>query len=242
MAIARSVELAGLSFRVLAPAAEPRALLIHGLASDADAWSQQAAELDAIVFDRRGYGGSAAPEPYGATTVEEQSEDAVRVLDALDAPPLVAAGDGFGALVALDLARRHPARVRAVALGNPVVLGFLEQGAVWLRKAREDLEAALREGGPEGAVEQWLGGRADAATIARARLAHVAFFADFAALATWEVTRRELRAVGVPVAIAVHPAAPPHVADSAEVLQRLLPDARPVDGGELSAAVRSLAQ
>jgi pimeloyl-ACP methyl ester carboxylesterase len=241
MAIARSVQLAGLSFRVLAPDTEPRALLIHGLASDADAWAQQAGELDAIAYDRRGYGGSAAPEPYGATTVEEQSEDAVRVLGALGAPPVIVAGDGFGALVALDLARRHQARVRALALSNPIAIGFLPEGAVWLRKAREDLEAGLTEGGPALAVERWLAGRADAATLARAQAAHRAFFADFAALPTWDVTGRQLRSIDVSTVITTHPAAPPHIAASADVLTRRLPNARRVDGGDLSAAVRSLA-
>jgi len=241
MAIARSVELAGLSFRVLAPEREPRALLIHGLASDADAWAARADALDAIAYDRRGYGGSAAPEPYGATTVEEQSEDAARVLDALDAPPVVVAGDGFGALVALDLARRHPARVRALALGNPIALGFLPDGATWLRKAREVLEAALNEGGPALAVERWLAGRVEPDALARAQQAHLAFFADFAALPTWDVTGRQLRAIDVPTVITTHPAASPHIADSADVLAELLPGARRLDGGDLSAAVRSLA-
>jgi pimeloyl-ACP methyl ester carboxylesterase len=242
MTTARLVELAGLSFRVLTPTERaPAALLVHGIASDADAWEQQADELGAIAYDRRGYGGSAAPEPYGATTVEEQSEDAVRVLDAVGAGPLVVAGDGFGAVVALDLARRHPGRVRALALVDPVLPQFLPDGATWLRKVREDLEAALREGGPPLAVERWLGGRVDAATLGRAQAAHVAFFADVAALPTWAVTRRDLRAIAMPAVVATDPVAPPHVSGSADVLGELLPGARRTGDGDLSAAVRSLA-
>jgi pimeloyl-ACP methyl ester carboxylesterase len=241
MATARLVELAGLSFRVLAPEA-PRALLIHGVASDADAWSATAQELGAIVYDRRGYGGSAAPETYGATTVEEQSEDAARLLEALDAPPLTVGGDGFGALIAADLARRHPARVRALALANPVAVQFLRDGGTeWMRTTREDLEKALRAGGPQGAVERWLGDRGDAATLARARQAHVAFFADVAALPTWQVTRRELRAIAVPTVITADPQAPAHISGSADALAHLMPAAGRAADGDLSAAVRSLA-
>jgi pimeloyl-ACP methyl ester carboxylesterase len=243
MATASLVELAGLSFRVLTPAAQPpAALIVHGLASDAEQWAGPADELGAIVYDRRGYGESEAPRPYGATTVEEQSEDALRVLDAVGAGPLVVGGDGFGALVALDLARRHPARVRGLALGNPVLPQFLPDGATWLRKVREDLEAALREGGPPLAVERWLGGRTDAAALARARDAHLAFFADLAALPIWAVTRRELRAIEVPAVITTHPQAPPHIAASAQALGAMLPAAGRSDDGDLSAAIRSLAR
>ena len=71
-----------------------------------------------IAYDRRGYGASGAPEPYEGTTVEEQAEDAAALLRALDAAPAVVFGDGFGALVALDLVKRHAALVRAVVLAT----------------------------------------------------------------------------------------------------------------------------
>lgn len=220
MVTAHQVQLAGLSFRVLAPPEQPAALLIHGLASDADAHAATAQELQAIVYDRRGYGGSTAPETYLATTVEEQSEDAARLLDALQAPPLRVHGDGFGALIALDLAHRHPAKVTELVLTNPVVPQFIPE--TWLREVREDLEKALREGGPELAVERWLGGRTDEPTLARAKHAHVAFFADVAALPTWQITRRELRAIAAPTTITTHPQAPPHIQASAAALADLL--------------------
>jgi pimeloyl-ACP methyl ester carboxylesterase len=226
MATARSVELAGLSFRVLAPDSEAAALLVHGLASDADACAARAGQLGAIVYDRRGYGGSSAPETYGATTVEEQSEDAARLLDALGAGPLRIVGDGFGALIALDLARRHPAKVAALALTDPIAPQFLADGTTWLREIHEDLATALRDGGPQRAVAAWLGERADPETLARAQRAHVAFFADIAALPTWQVSRRELAAITVPTSITAGPEAAPHVSAAAAALTELLPGAR----------------
>ena len=77
-------------------------LLVHAIGGRPDAWPDVPARV--IAYDRRGYGGSGAPEPYARTTVEEQAEDAAAVLAALDAVPAVIAGEGVGALVALDLA------------------------------------------------------------------------------------------------------------------------------------------
>ena len=61
-------------------------LLVHGLASDAAAMAPLAPSSPGrgarvIAYDRRGYGASGAPEPYGGTTVEEQAEDAAALLE-----------------------------------------------------------------------------------------------------------------------------------------------------------------
>ena len=107
-------------------------LLVHGLASDAEALAPvaeavAAAGARAIAYDRRGYGRSGAPEPYEGTSVEEQAEDAAALLRAVDAAPAVVAGDGFGALVALDLAKRHGALVRALVLSNPALFALVPE-------------------------------------------------------------------------------------------------------------------
>ncbi len=166
MATVRHLELTGLSFRVMTPDQQPRALLIHDMASDADAHATAVEEQGAIVYDRRGYGGSAAPDSYVATTVEEQSEDAARLLQTLQAPPLTVIGHGFGAVIALDLAHRHPAKVAALELHNPLL--------------------------PQDVSEEWL---RDVHTLARGKQRPAAFFADVAALPTWQIPRRELQAL-----------------------------------------------
>src|SRR4051794_41452422 len=81
-------------------------LVVHGMASDATAWAPALDELAAagaraIAYDRRGYGASGAPEPYAATTVQEQAQDAGALLLALAAAPALLVGEGFGALVVL---------------------------------------------------------------------------------------------------------------------------------------------
>jgi pimeloyl-ACP methyl ester carboxylesterase len=242
--MARSVEGAGVALNVVERGAGPTVLLIHGLASDAEAMTPVAQALAAdarvIAYDRRGYGASGAPEPYLGTTIEEQAQDAAALLAAVEAGPAVLCGDGFGALVALDLAKRHRALVRAAVLSNPPLFMFVPEATERLGAQHAELEAAVREGGPAAGVEAWLGGRADGPALARARAAHRAFFADYAGLASWPVTRRELRALDMPAVVLTGPWSPPHIVAAADALAGLLPAARRADDGDLAAATRSL--
>ena len=242
--MAPSVEGAGVALNVVERGTGPAVLLVHGLASDAETMAPVAEALasDArvIAYDRRGYGASGAPEPYHGTTVEEQAEDAAALLRALNADPALLCGDGFGALVALDLAKRYGALVDGLVLSNPPLFMFVPEATEHLAAQHAELEAAVRQGGPEGGVEAWLGGRLDGEPLARARAAHRAFFADYAGLASWPITRRELRALAVPAVVVTGPWSPPHIAAAAEALAGLLPEARRADDGNLVAAVRSL--
>ncbi|WP_354700342.1 Putative aminoacrylate hydrolase RutD [Paraconexibacter sp. AEG42_29] len=222
-------------------------LLVHGQASDARAWQPAARDLAAgglriVTYDRRGYGRSGAPQPYTGTTVAEQTGDAVAVLDAFAAGPAVVAGDGFGALVALDLALRFPERVRALACADPPLLAFVPDAAQELAAERALLEDALRAGGPAAAVARWLEGRtdADADTLARAQSAARGFFADYAGLSSLAVTRAELRALSVPAVITTGPLTPPGVVAAADALAALLPGARRDPAGDLAGAVRAV--
>jgi 3-oxoadipate enol-lactonase len=242
--MARSVEGAGVALNVDERGSGPAVLLIHGLASDAQALAPIAealsAQARAIAYDRRGYGASEAPQPYHGTTVQEQAEDAAALLRALDAAPALMVGDGFGALVALDLAKRHRALVAGAVLSNPPLFMFVPEATEQLAAQRAQLEDAMRAGGPEAGVEAWLGGRVDGEALARARAAHGAFFADYAGLASWPASRRELRALDVPAVVLTGPWSPPHIVAAAEALAGLLPDARRADDGDLVAAARSL--
>lgn len=230
-------------------------LLVHDLAADARSWAPltnalgDAAGVRTIAYDRRGYGASGVPEPYERTTVAEQTEDARAVLAAAgggasagsgDATPsgaagALAVGAGFGALVVLDLLVRLPGLLRGAVLVEPPAHQFSTAATAALSQQRALLEAALRDGGPAAAVEAWRPG-ADAAV----RAAHRAFFADFGGLASWPVTRRELRAIAVPVAIVTDSATPPHLVETADALAALVPGARRSTDGDALAAVRAL--
>jgi pimeloyl-ACP methyl ester carboxylesterase len=240
-----TIEAAGAALAYTEHGAGPSTVVIvHGVASDSLAWEGFAGELAdvarVIAYDRRGYGQSGAPEPYGATTVEEQSEDAAAVISELSAAPALVVGDGFGALVALDVLHRHRALVAAAVLSNPPLFAFVPTASEELAAQRLLLEEALRDRGPEGAVEAWLGGRVQGAALERARRAYRAFFADFAGLTSWSVTRRELRAIDPPVAVVTGPFTPPHILEAADVLAGLLPAATRAADGDLGAATRRL--
>ena len=220
-------------------------LVVHAMGSDATAWS---AALDtlaavgarAIAFDRRGYGRSGAPEPYVATSAQEQAQDAGALLEALDAAPAVLVGEGFGALVVLELLVRRPRLARAAVLADPPLHAFVPEATKALAAERELLEEALREDGPGAAVRAWLGEGADPARAARAAAGHRGFFADYAGQSSWSPSRRELRAIAVPVAVVTGPATAPHVVAAADAIAALMPHARRLLDGDAVAAALAL--
>ena len=217
------------------------------MASDARAWAATLDELAsagarAIAYDRRGYGSSGAPQPYAATTIQEQSEDAAALLTALDAAPALLVGDGFGALVVLELLVRRPELATAAVLADPPLLAFVPEATKALAAERSLLEQALRDGGPADAIEAWLGEGegAGAERVERARASQLGFFADYAGQASWSPARRELRAIAVPVAVVTGPSSPPHIVAAADAAAALLADARRRTDGDVVAAARAL--
>jgi pimeloyl-ACP methyl ester carboxylesterase len=219
-------------------------LLVHGLADGKESWTGLAAELSAtarvIAYDRRGYGGSTAPEPYGSTTVEEQAEDAAALLEGVAAAPAVVCGRDLGAVVGLDLAKRHPGLVRGLVLVDPALYQLAPSATEALSAERSALEQAVREGGPAGGVEAWLESREAAPErVARARASAGAFFADYAGVASWPVLRRELRAYEVPISVLVSAHAPAYAREAARSLADLV-GVEPRDTAELAAVVAEL--
>ena len=227
-------------------------LLVHDIASDR-AGVPVVPGARSIRYDRRGYGDSGAPEPYVGTTVMEQAEDAAALLGSLDVPAAVVAGIGFGALIALDLAVRHGAIsypqhgyvahgaiVRAVVAADPPLYPFVPEANEELAEQRRVLQDSMATGGPDAAVEAWLAGHADADAVERAKASHRGFFADYAGLASWPVTRGQLRSLAVPVTVVTSASTPWHVARAAEALISLVPRAQRREDGDVSAAAAAL--
>jgi pimeloyl-ACP methyl ester carboxylesterase len=94
----------------------PPVVLLHGGLANADYWGNQVRALRAhhtvIVMDSRGHGRSARDaRPFG---YDLMADDVVALLDHLRLPKADIVGWSDGAIIGLDLAIRHPARVGRV--------------------------------------------------------------------------------------------------------------------------------
>ncbi|MBI1808281.1 MAG: alpha/beta fold hydrolase [Gemmatimonadetes bacterium] len=120
----------GVSLRVLSsgPASGPPVVLVHGWAISAYLWRHTIPALAAAGFrayaaDLPGCGLSDAPTAPGSYTLDAMTTWLARLYDALglDAAPLAA--QSMGARIAVELARRAPARVPRLALYGPAGFG-----------------------------------------------------------------------------------------------------------------------
>lgn len=123
---------------------------IHGSPSSALIWEDAAARLGrhhrCIVYDRRGYFRSERPDPFEAVDLTDHVQDAAALLDALSAAPAAVIGRSTGGVIALELARRHPAQVAALVLLEPAVFTLDPQAAAWAKNLRHTvLSAAAKD-------------------------------------------------------------------------------------------------
>lgn len=113
-----------------------------------------------VYLDQRGSGRSGALEDteQGADTLDLDTlvADVEALREHLGFGSLVPLGHGFGALVALEYARRHPTRTARVVVVNPWVhfpelaLTLLAEAAARRGQPLDDPAAALRARTPEG--------------------------------------------------------------------------------------------
>jgi len=235
--VADTVEAGGVVLRVEGAGAGVPVVLVHGTATDRSLWSETVAALGGgvrtIAYDRRGYGDSEAPEPYGGTTVGEQADDLAELIARVGSPPAVVCGHHLGALICLDALVRHPRLVRAAVLVEIPMLWLSPHGPDVVSATREAVEQAARDGGAGAAVEAFLedAGGSDAAAVLgerrmeAARGAARAFAADLAAAASWPGGRRELRAVRTPVTLVSSASSAPIFAEVASAVATLVPGA-----------------
>ncbi len=213
-------------------------VLVHGTATARTVWRETVEALGdgarTIAYDRRAYGDSGAPEPYGGTTVGEQADDLAQLIDGVGAAPATLIGHELGALACLDALARYPALATGAVLIEPPMLWLTPAGTDAVGDLREAVAEGARELGASGAVRAYLdvaGGpdigqllgpdRLDA-SLANPR----AFAADLAAAASWPAGRKELRAIDAPVALVTGTRSAAVRQDATRVLSELLPNAR----------------
>ncbi len=217
-------------------------LLVHETATSSRVWDRVAEAIAgsgrAIAYDRRGWGGSTAPEGYRRTTVEEQSEDAAILLEQLDAAPAVLCGAGLGAVIALDLLLRRPELARGAVLIEPPVLALVPRATEALSEDRETLRDAFAERQAHGAVNAYLSGRlqvlsaeVDAVPSALTGDTHERpgiLFAELGAAAGWSMPLVRFAGATVPSRIVTTSETAPLLREAAEALAGRLGAAEPV--------------
>jgi pimeloyl-ACP methyl ester carboxylesterase len=245
---AATVEAGGVELALEEHGSGTPVVLVHGTAVGRDVWRETLAALPdgvrAIAYDRRAYGDSGAPEPYGGTTVGEQADDLADLIEALDAQPAVLCGHDLGALACLDLMLRYPRLARAAVLIEPAMLWLSPAGTDAVATLREVVEKAARERGPGGAVEAYIeavDGHAALALLGDDRLTAArstprAFAADLGAPATWPAGRRELARISARTIVLSGERSAPVRREAARSLVRMLPAAelRELPAGHLA--------
>ena len=132
----------------------PSLLLIHGVGLRLEAWRAMipplAQKFTVVAMDMPGHGQSSWT---GADTVETFADDFSPLMSELDGPVFVA-GHSMGAMLAIELASRHP-QVLAIAALNAVYRRSANASRAVLERAQ-----TLAEGGqsdPTPTLHRWFG-------------------------------------------------------------------------------------
>lgn len=197
-------------------------LLIHGSAADHTTWSLQLAsslkdQFTLIAYDRE-----------NRPTVEAYADDALALLDR---EPAFVVGSSFGAVVALDVIRRH--RMRGAVLIEPP-MGATDEVSPDIATFLADYDRRTAELGGEAAAEHFLRAVLGDATYERmprslqdrAKRRHREIRGDSAALVTYRPRYAELRDVKTPVLLLGGERSASYFRPTLDALFAALPDAR----------------
>jgi pimeloyl-ACP methyl ester carboxylesterase len=168
-----------------------------------------------INYHRRGYGQSApvAP-PY---SIEQQAQDAVALLRALDVDSAHVVGHSFGANVAIQMALSAPETVASLTLIEPLLGFFLTPDSLqFLMTTIGEAIDAFGRGEKQAALDTWLNGafgpgwqavvnsRLDDGYAQAIRDVDTAIAVEAPSTQTWAVTPQHLGQIRQPVLVVVH--------------------------------------
>jgi pimeloyl-ACP methyl ester carboxylesterase len=131
----------------------PVLLILQGGAANADGAedlaNQLADDFTVVTYDRRGLSRS-TPIQAERYDIAAHGDDVARLIAALTDEPAFVFGSSIGALIGLELAAHHTARVRTLIAHEPPVLRLLEgvDQREALRRHTEALETFERDGIP----------------------------------------------------------------------------------------------
>ncbi len=116
-------------------------VLLHGLGNNHQSWEYVLQHVDyakwrVIVPDLLGFGD--APKPDVQYTPEDHADAVLATIDDLGIDEVVIAGHSMGCLVAIDIAHRHPARVRQLVLFGAPLYKQKPRKSWWRRLTRAE--------------------------------------------------------------------------------------------------------
>ncbi|MDB4953903.1 MAG: alpha/beta hydrolase [Myxococcales bacterium] len=205
----------------------PRIVLVHGSASDHTSWSIQLASrlresFTLVAYDRR----------PAATTVAEHAPDLAELISEASDRPLVV-GLSFGAVVVLELARRHPALCAGVVLIEPPMAASDDTAAAPATFFEEFDRIIAEQGGPaagefflrtvlgDGVIDGMPRAFRDRATAKWQEIR-----ADSVALIAYRPRYAELASLALPVLLVGGDRSAPYFRVTLDALQAVLPIAR----------------
>lgn len=216
------------ALHVVRAGAGPSVLLLHGSAADHSTWSIQLASpsltqrFSLVAYDR----------PADRLTVEAHAADAATLLAEAPARTLVV-GSSFGAVIALELVRRHGARCAGAILIEPPMSATDEVTAEQRGLLAAFDQRLAEQGGPAAAelfLRTVLGDaayeRMPRAFQERSKAKWEAIRADSAALLAYRPRYAELAQVDVPVRLLGGERSAPYFRATLDALAAALPDAR----------------
>ena len=195
--------------------AGPTLLLVPPTPGDGGVFQALAEALDGytvVTYDRRGTSRSPRPGGWSTTTVAEHADDAAGLLRRITSEPALVYGTSNGALVALELALRHPGRVSAAIVHEMPLLPVLADPEPIGRMLGELIGSGMQRGGAVGALDAFLRfaygdqliDQLDPAL--RARLytnAEMIFSIEFPGFQAYRPDEDALASLGVPVRVLV---------------------------------------
>lgn len=136
----------------------PPVVLIHGVGLTREIWASLADELardyQVLTYDMLGHGGSELPPDQAR--LSDYADQLIALLDGLGWASASIVGHSMGALVALETALSHPARVRGVVAISAVFQRTPEQRRAVLERA-ESLRRAGLASSVEPTIRRWFG-------------------------------------------------------------------------------------
>jgi pimeloyl-ACP methyl ester carboxylesterase len=138
--------------------AGPLLLMVPGGPADAGIFAGVAARLadhyTVAAYDPRGNSRSVLAGAGKAQSLDEHGEDAARLIEALTDGPACVFGSSGGGQIGLNLAARHPERVRVLVAHEPPCVSLLPDAAQVLA-ATQAVSDAYRERGVPAAMQKF---------------------------------------------------------------------------------------